>query len=64
MVFVGLDWASTDHVRFKWNALNLLHFPNVAGPRTFAGVLSLHGAFPRGYAPRRQLTLRVEAQFY
>ncbi|PRQ09482.1 fatty acid desaturase family protein [Enhygromyxa salina] len=33
-----LDWAAPDHVRFRWNLLNLLHFPNVAGPRTFAGV--------------------------
>lgn len=32
------DWADSRCVNFKWNLLNLLHFPNVAGPRTFNGV--------------------------
>ncbi len=32
------DWAAPEHVRFGWNLLNLVHFPNVAGPNTFAGV--------------------------
>lgn len=32
------DWADPSHVRFKWNLLNLIHFPNIAGPNTFAGV--------------------------
>ncbi|HEY4119305.1 MAG TPA: fatty acid desaturase [Byssovorax sp.] len=32
------DWAAPDHVSFGWNLLNLVHFPNVAGPNTFAGV--------------------------
>jgi len=32
------DWASPENVDFKWNLLNLLHFPNVVGPNTFAGV--------------------------
>jgi fatty acid desaturase len=32
------DWASPDHVRFRLNLLNLVHFPNVAGPNTFDGV--------------------------
>ncbi|MCB9643153.1 MAG: fatty acid desaturase [Myxococcales bacterium] len=32
------DWADPYHVRFRWNLLNLLHFPNVAGPNTFEGV--------------------------
>ncbi|PRQ05447.1 Fatty acid desaturase [Enhygromyxa salina] len=49
-----LDWAAPDHVRFRVNALNLLHFPNVAGPRTFAGVQrwaasSRHPTFVRQY---------------
>jgi fatty acid desaturase len=49
-----LDWAAPDHVRFRWNLLNLLHFPNVAGPRTFAGVQrwaasSRHPSFVRQY---------------
>jgi len=34
----GPDWAAPEHVGFGWNLLNLLHFPNVAGPNTFAGV--------------------------
>ncbi|MEZ4447103.1 MAG: fatty acid desaturase [Polyangiaceae bacterium] len=32
------DWAAPDIVDFRWNLLNLLHFPNVAGTRTFDGV--------------------------
>lgn len=32
------DWAAPEHVRFKWNLLNIVHFPNVAGPLTFNGV--------------------------
>lgn len=32
------DWASPHHARFKWNLLNLLHFPNIIGPITFAGI--------------------------
>jgi fatty acid desaturase len=32
------DWAAPENVEFKWNLLNLLHFPNVTGPNTFAGV--------------------------
>lgn len=31
------DWAAPENVSFKWNLLNLIHFPNVAGPNTFAG---------------------------
>jgi beta-carotene hydroxylase len=40
------DWAAPEHVRFKWNLLNIVHFPNVAGPLTFNGVqrwARLHG---------------------
>ena len=49
-----LDWAAPGIVRFRWNLLNLLHFPNVAGPRTFAGVqrwaqTSRHPTFVRQY---------------
>lgn len=29
------DWADQDIVRFRWNLLNLLHFPNINGPNTF-----------------------------
>ncbi|MGV3619743.1 MAG: fatty acid desaturase family protein [Archangium sp.] len=32
------DWAAPHHARFKWNLLNLLHFPNIIGPITFAGI--------------------------
>jgi fatty acid desaturase len=32
------DWSSPDHVRFRHNFWNLVHFPNVAGPNTFDGV--------------------------
>lgn len=32
------DWVDPAIVRFRWHALNLLHFPNIAGPNTFAGV--------------------------
>lgn len=32
------DWAAPDRVSFRWHLLNLIHFPNVAGPTTFAGV--------------------------
>lgn len=32
------DWAAPQHVSFRWNLLNLIHFPNVTGPNTFAGV--------------------------
>ncbi|MBL8682375.1 MAG: fatty acid desaturase [Myxococcales bacterium] len=32
------DWAAPERVGFKWHLLNLLHFPNVAGPHTFNGV--------------------------
>ncbi len=32
------DWAAPDKVSFRWNLLNLVHFPNVAGPDTFDGV--------------------------
>jgi fatty acid desaturase len=32
------DWADPRQVQFRWNLLNLFHFPNVAGPVTFEGV--------------------------
>lgn len=56
------DWAAPSHVRFKWNLLNLLHFPNVAGPLTFNGVqrwARLHG---RGEF-RRQYTTELVFAF-
>ncbi|MEM6370790.1 MAG: fatty acid desaturase [Myxococcota bacterium] len=32
------DWASPLNVDFGWNLMNLVHFPNVSGPKTFDGV--------------------------
>jgi fatty acid desaturase len=32
------DWADAGSVDFRWNLLNLIHFPNVTGSQTFAGV--------------------------
>src|SRR5689334_13616983 len=31
------DWAASDHVTFRCNLLNLIHFPNLAGPTSAAG---------------------------
>jgi len=56
------DWASPVHVRFEWNLLNLLHFPNVAGPLTFNGVTrwaAIRGR--RGF--RRQYTRELVFAF-
>jgi fatty acid desaturase len=48
------DWAAPENVSFKWHLLNLIHFPNVAGPNTFNGVtrwapLAGHKEFRRQY---------------
>jgi len=48
------DWADSRCVRFRWNLANLVHFPNVAGPRTFNGVTAWaktarHEGFVRQY---------------
>jgi fatty acid desaturase len=32
------DWAAPENAQFRWHLLNLIHFPNVVGPNTFAGV--------------------------
>jgi fatty acid desaturase len=42
------DWVDPHRVRFRWNLLNLVHFPNVGGPRTFAGVKRWSRLFGRG----------------
>jgi fatty acid desaturase len=58
------DWAAPQHVSFRWNLLNLLHFPNVAGPNTFAGVqrwAALGGAGKRAFV--RQYRLELIAAF-
>ena len=52
------DWADPKCVRFQWNLLNLLHFPNVAGPVTFAGVtrwMALRGKGPVRRQYRREM---------
>jgi fatty acid desaturase len=56
------DWAAPSIVRFRWNLLNLLHFPNVAGPLTFNGVT--RWAKVRGRGPfRRQYTRELVFAF-
>lgn len=32
------DWAAPSYAPFRWQLLNLIHFPNVIGPNTFSGV--------------------------
>lgn len=49
------DWASPTLVRFKINLFNLLHFPNVAGPVTFAGVGRYNALWGRGELRRQNL---------
>lgn len=41
------DWAAPEVVQFNWHLLNLLHFPNVAGPRTFNGVQAWRSVLAR-----------------
>ena len=50
------DWAAPEQVDFKWNLLNLLHFPNSAGPTTFDGVTRWGKLFGRADF-RRQYTI-------
>lgn len=47
------DWAAPEQVNFRWNLLNLLHFPNVAGPSTFAGVQRWLSTVGRGEIVRQ-----------
>jgi fatty acid desaturase len=56
------DWAAPDRVGFRWNLLNLLHFPNVAGPTTFAGVSRWARGAGRGEF-RRQYQLELVFAF-
>jgi beta-carotene hydroxylase len=55
------DWAAPENVEFKWNLLNLLHFPNVTGPNTFAGVRHWKGALGRSKFGRQYLLENVFA---
>ena len=56
------DWATPEIVYFRWNLLNLLHFPNVAGPNTFNGTKRWSALWGRG-AFRRQLNLETAFAF-
>jgi fatty acid desaturase len=47
------DWAAPEQVNFRWNLLNLIHFPNVAGPSTFAGVQRWLATVGRGEIVRQ-----------
>jgi beta-carotene hydroxylase len=55
------DWASPEHVSFRWNLLNLIHFPNVAGPNTFAGVQRWRAFLGRREFSRQYLFENVSA---
>lgn len=56
------DWAASESVRFRWNLLNLLHFPNVVGPVTFAGTQAWLNVMGRGDY-RRQSNLESAVAF-
>ncbi len=50
------DWAAPEHARFSWNLLNLMHFPNIIGPITFAGIN--RWALAKGRADYRRQSLQ------
>src|SRR6185436_20274753 len=55
------DWAAPEQVGFRWNLLNLIHFPNVAGPNTFNGVSRWKLVGSRGDFGRQYLLENVVA---
>jgi fatty acid desaturase len=55
------DWAAPDAVRFRWNLLNLIHFPNVAGPQTFNGVQRWKSVLKRKHFTRQYILEQVFA---
>ena len=55
------DWAAPERVGFRWNLLNLLHFPNVAGPVTFAGVQAWARGAGRGEFRRQYVREQIVA---
>jgi fatty acid desaturase len=55
------DWADPSWVSFKWNLLNLIHFPNVAGPQTFAGVQRWKAVLDRRAFRRQYLREQIVA---
>ncbi len=55
------DWAAPDIVDFRWNLLNLVHFPNVAGTRTFKGVQRWKAVLDRSAFSRQYVREQVIA---
>jgi len=55
------DWAAPGAVGFKWNLLNLIHFPNVAGPQTFSGVQRWKAVLDRRAFSRQYVREQVVA---
>ena len=56
------DWTANEHSRFEWHLLNLIHFPNAVGPRTFGGVTRWKKVKGREEF-RRQLNLEMTVAF-
>lgn len=55
------DWVDPGIVDFRWNLLNLIHFPNVAGTRTFTGVQRWKAVLNRKAFTKQYLTEQVVA---
>jgi fatty acid desaturase len=55
------DWVDPSIVGFRWNLLNLIHFPNVAGPRTFSGVQRWKAVLDRKAFGRQYLREQIFA---
>jgi len=55
------DWVDPGWVGFKWNLLNLIHFPNVAGSQTFAGVQRWKSVLNRKAFQRQYIIEQVVA---
>lgn len=55
------DWAAPDSVGFRWNLLNLVHFPNVVGTQTFAGVQRWKSVLDRRAFRRQYLCEQIFA---
>ncbi len=55
------DWVAPEIVGFRWQFLNLLHFPNVGGPNTFAGAQRWKAVGNRGEFFRQYVSEQVFA---
>lgn len=55
------DWAAPEIVGFRWNLLNLIHFPNVAGTQTFNGVQRWKAVLDRKAFTRQYVREQVVA---